>query len=94
MVTASPTPLIIERLLLFTLAAVQFTHIMDFMIMMPLGSTLMGVFKIEPDQFAYPRAGFVSLACFGLTYFLAFRLRAAAPHAARPGHVTVAPALD
>jgi predicted MFS family arabinose efflux permease len=42
----------------------------------------------------YPRVGLVSVACFGLTYFLAARLRAAAPHAARPGHVSVAPALD
>ena len=53
MVTASPSPRINERLLLFTLAAVQFTHIMDFMIMMPLGSTLMRVFAIEPDQFSH-----------------------------------------
>jgi len=42
----------------------------------------------------YPRVGVLSVACFGLTYFLAFRLRAAAPHAARPGHVAVAPAVD
>ena len=53
MTGSSPTPRINERLLLFTLAAVQFTHIMDFMIMMPLGSTLMRVFKIEPDQFSH-----------------------------------------
>ena len=42
----------------------------------------------------YPRVGLVSVTCFGLTYFLAYRLRSAAPHAARTGHVTVAPALD
>ena len=39
------------RLFLFTLAAVQFTHIMDFMIMMPLGARLMEAFEINPTQF-------------------------------------------
>ncbi|RYF88858.1 MAG: MFS transporter, partial [Chitinophagaceae bacterium] len=33
-----------EGLLLFLLASVQFTHIMDFVIMMPLGPQLMQVF--------------------------------------------------
>lgn len=42
-----------ERGVLFTLAAVQFTHIMDFMIMMPLGAGLMRVFNISPTQFSY-----------------------------------------
>ena len=42
-----------ERGVLFTLAAVQFTHIMDFMIMMPLGARLMRVFNITPTQFSY-----------------------------------------
>jgi len=42
-----------ERLLLTILALVQFTHIMDFMIMMPLGSHLMRVFSITPGQFSY-----------------------------------------
>lgn len=42
-----------ERGILFTLAAVQFTHIMDFMIMMPLGAGLMRVFDISPTQFSY-----------------------------------------
>ena len=41
------------RGILFTLAAVQFTHIMDFMIMMPLGAGLMRVFAITPHQFSY-----------------------------------------
>lgn len=40
-----------ERLLLFILAAVNFTHIMDFMIMMPLGPQLMGLLNINPQQF-------------------------------------------
>lgn len=42
-----------ERATLFTLAAVQFTHILDFMIMMPLGAQLMRVFDITPAQFTY-----------------------------------------
>lgn len=40
-----------ELLLLLTLAAVQFTHIMDFMIMMPLGPQLMRVFDIDARNF-------------------------------------------
>jgi predicted MFS family arabinose efflux permease len=36
----------------FLLAAVNFTHIMDFMIMMPLGDILMRSFHIEPQQFS------------------------------------------
>jgi predicted MFS family arabinose efflux permease len=41
-----------EKLLLFVLAAVQFTHILDFVIMMPLGPQLMRVFSISPQQFS------------------------------------------
>ncbi len=41
-----------ERSLVLVLAAVQFTHIMDFMIMMPLGPQLMRVMSISPQQFA------------------------------------------
>ncbi len=40
-----------ESLLLFTLAAVQFTLMMDFVIVMPLGSHLMRAFGISPAQF-------------------------------------------
>ena len=42
-----------ERLLLFILAVIQFTHILDFMIIMPLGSTLMKTFDITPKQFSW-----------------------------------------
>ncbi len=38
---------------LLVLCAVQFTHILDFMIMMPLGGQLMRVFNISPAQFTY-----------------------------------------
>ncbi|MFK7949191.1 MAG: MFS transporter [Saprospiraceae bacterium] len=54
-----------ERLLLFILAVIQFTHIIDFMIIMPLGSTLMQTFDISPQQFSlivssYAIAAFVT----------------------------------
>ena len=42
-----------EKLLLFVLACIQFTHIVDFMIIMPLGDTLMKAFSIKPNQFSY-----------------------------------------
>src|SRR5688572_191664 len=41
-----------ERPLLFLLAAIQFTHITDFMMMMPLGPQLMRELSISPAQFA------------------------------------------
>lgn len=40
-----------EKLLLYTLATIQFTAIMDFMIVMPLGPQLMRLFDINPAQF-------------------------------------------
>lgn len=40
-------------MLLLFLAAIQFTHIMDFMVMMPLGPQLMRLFQIEPYQFGF-----------------------------------------
>ncbi|HZP93266.1 MAG TPA: MFS transporter [Burkholderiales bacterium] len=39
------------RLLLAVLTGVQFTHIMDFMVMMPLGPQLMRLWRIEAHQF-------------------------------------------
>ena len=41
-----------ELALLLTLAAVQFTHIVDFMIMMPLGPQFMRLFDIDPHAFS------------------------------------------
>jgi DHA1 family inner membrane transport protein len=41
-----------ERLLLFTLAAIQFNHVVDFMIMMPLGPQLMRTLEITPQAFS------------------------------------------
>jgi len=42
-----------ELPLLLTLAAVQFTHIVDFMILMPLGPQFMRLFAIGPQQFSF-----------------------------------------
>lgn len=46
-------PPVSERTILLTLAAIQFTHILDYMIVMPLGAGLMRVFGISPTQFSY-----------------------------------------
>lgn len=54
-----------ERWILFVLATLNFTHILDFMIMMPLGNFLMPHFRISPTYFsaivaAYPITAFFS----------------------------------
>jgi len=41
-----------ERIVVVTLAAINFTHIMDSMIMMPLGDIFMKLFEINPQQFS------------------------------------------
>lgn len=53
-----------ERLLLFILAVIQFTHILDFMIVMPLGSTLMKTFDITPQQFSLIVSSYAIAAFF------------------------------
>ena len=40
-----------ERFFLFTLAGIQFTHILDFMIMMPLGPQFIKALSINTHQF-------------------------------------------
>ena len=40
-----------ERLMLWCLAAIQFTHIVDFMVMMPLGPQLTHIFQLTDAQF-------------------------------------------
>jgi predicted MFS family arabinose efflux permease len=42
-----------EGWLLLLLAVIQFTHIIDFVIMMPLGPQLMRVFAISPKEFSF-----------------------------------------
>ena len=54
-----------ETWIIVLLAAINFTHILDFMIMMPLGNYLMPFFDITPRQFsflvgAYPITAFFS----------------------------------
>lgn len=56
-----------ERWLLLILAVIQFTHIMDFMIIMPLGSQFMRVFDISPRQFSMIVSAYaISAFFFGL----------------------------
>ncbi len=42
-----------ERIIVLLLAGLNFTHILDFMIMMPLGNYLMPYFNISPRQFSF-----------------------------------------
>lgn len=65
-----------EKILLFLLAAINFTHILDFMIIMPLGNYLMPYFHINTQQFslivsAYSYAAFTSgiIAAFVIDNF-------------------------
>lgn len=58
-----------EKLLLFILASAMFAHIMDFMIMMPLGPQLMRSFQIDPQQFSLLVSSYTITA--GVTGFLA-----------------------
>src|ERR1041384_2647560 len=48
---ASPVKSVNERWLLLVLAAIQFTTVVDFLIIMPLGPQYMRVFAITPGQF-------------------------------------------
>ncbi|MCS6968551.1 MAG: MFS transporter [Cytophagales bacterium] len=66
----------VPRLTVFLLATVNFTHIMDFMIIMPLGDILMRYFRIQPQQFsmivsAYTLAAGIAgfLGAFIIDYF-------------------------
>jgi predicted MFS family arabinose efflux permease len=56
-----------ERLLLLSLAAIQFTTIVDFIIIMPLGPQYMRVFSISPGQFGLIVASYaISAGVFGI----------------------------
>ncbi|HCJ52016.1 MAG TPA: MFS transporter, partial [Gallionella sp.] len=56
-----------ERYLLLTLAGMQFSHILDFMIMMPLGPILMREFAIGTHEFGFLVASYsFSAALAGL----------------------------
>ena len=58
-----------ERIILLLLAAINFTHILDFMIMMPLGNYLMPYFNISSQQFSMLVAAYTFSA--GISGFLA-----------------------
>jgi len=53
-----------ERVLLFTLAGIQFAHILDFMIMMPLGPILMRELGIGAHQFGLLVSAYTFTAAF------------------------------
>lgn len=62
-----------EKLILFILAVIQFSHIIDFMIIMPLGKQLMEIFSITPQQFSYivsVYAGFAGIFVFLSAFFI------------------------
>ena len=58
-----------ELMLLLTLASVQFTSIVDFMVVMPLGPQLMRTLRINPDQFGQIVSSYTISA--GIAGFLA-----------------------
>lgn len=53
-----------ELRLLLILALIQFTHILDFMIIMPLGAKFMEIFTISPKQFSF------IVACYSMAAFV------------------------
>ena len=62
-----------ERIIIFLLATLNFTHILDFMIMMPLGNYLMPFFKINPQQFSMLVASYTiaaSISGFCAAFFI------------------------
>ncbi|MEJ7627482.1 MAG: MFS transporter [Ferruginibacter sp.] len=62
-----------ERIIIFLLATLNFTHILDFMIMMPLGNYLMPYFKINPQQFSLLVASYTlaaSISGFAAAFFI------------------------
>jgi MFS transporter, DHA1 family, inner membrane transport protein len=57
-----------ERMILWILAGLNFTHILDFMIMMPLGNFLMPHFNISAQFFSWIVAAYpISAFCSGMT---------------------------
>lgn len=59
-------------MLLLVLASVNFTHIVDFMILMPLGPQLMKIFEISPKQFGFVVAAYgfsAGVSGFTLSFF-------------------------
>lgn len=62
-----------ERMILILLAALNFTHILDFMILMPLGNYLMPYFDLSPQQFSVLVSAYTISAAvsgFGAAFFV------------------------
>ncbi|MBC7904575.1 MAG: MFS transporter [Gemmatimonadaceae bacterium] len=62
-----------QRMILLVLALINFTHILDFMIMMPLGNYLMPFFKISAKQFTFLVSAYTISAAasgFGAAFFV------------------------
>lgn len=60
-----------ENFFIFLLTMIQFSHILDFVIMMPLGPQLMRIFEITPSQFSLMVSAYTfSASLFG--FFSAF----------------------
>lgn len=56
-----------EPILIFVLASIQFTHILDFVIMMPLGSYFQESFYINPREFSFLISAYTySAFCAGI----------------------------
>jgi len=54
-----------EKLIIFILFFVQFTHIIDFVLMMPLGPKLLKYFQITTHEFSYLVSSYAFAAAFG-----------------------------
>jgi predicted MFS family arabinose efflux permease len=62
-----------EKIIVLLLASINFTHILDFMIMMPLGNYLMPYFQISPRQFSFLVAAYTFSAAasgFAAAFFV------------------------
>jgi len=71
--THSPETKKRERFFLLSLAGIQFTHILDFMIMMPLGPEFIRVFNINTHQFGLLLSSYTfaaALAGIFATYYI------------------------
>jgi predicted MFS family arabinose efflux permease len=62
-----------ELALLVTLAAIQFIHVVDFMVMMPLGPQFMRLFGLGPSEFALLVSTY-TFAAAASGFFAAFRI--------------------
>jgi predicted MFS family arabinose efflux permease len=58
-----------ENLIIYILGAIQFVHILDFVILMPLGPMLMRTFQVSPSQFGMLVSSYTFAA--GIANFLA-----------------------